>query len=55
MKRTTPNHVIKVIDSCITRDQLMSAMTYVELSGYGNDHSVLEALRVKTFESYTNI
>jgi len=55
MKRTTPEHVIKVINSCITRDQLASAMNYASLSGFLSQQDVIEALRVKTFESYTNI
>ena len=55
MKKVTAKHVIKVINSCVTREQLVGAMKYTELSGYLSQQDVLEALRVKTFESYTNI
>ena len=55
MKKVTSEHVIKVINSCNTRDQLVGAMNYASLSGLLSQQDVLEALRVKTFESYTNI
>lgn len=55
MKRTTVQHVIKVINSCVTRDQLANAMNYASLSGFLSQQEVIEALRVKTFASYTTI
>jgi len=38
---------IRVIKSCKTRDQLRSAMKYIELAGLGNDKRITEILRHK--------
>ncbi len=41
------DRVKRVIESCKTRDQLRSAMKYMELAGLGNDPKTIEILRHK--------